>query len=93
MNNIDIKTSSEINIGIAKRFAAIRKRRKISQKDLAKKSGVTYASLRRFEETGDISLASLSKLAIALDISDELDNLFAEVPYDTIEELIRGQRR
>lgn len=91
MISIDIKTPTEITTGIAKRFSLIRKRRKITQKDLAKKSGVSYASLRRFEETGEISLISLSKLAIALDISEELDSLFSDVPFNSIEEVINGQ--
>ena len=61
MISLDIKTANEINNGIANRVQLIRKRRKISRNDLAKKSGVSYASIRRFEETGEISLISLSK--------------------------------
>lgn len=93
MISIDLKTPTEITTGIAKRFSLIRKRRKITQKDLAKKSGVSYASLRRFEETGEISLISLSKLSIALDISEELDGLFSDVPFNSIEEVINGQSK
>ena len=91
MISIDIKTPTEITIGIANRFSLIRKRRKITQKELAKKSGVSYASLRRFEETGEISLISLSKLAIALNLGEELDSLFSDVPFNSIEEVINGQ--
>lgn len=91
MISIDLKTPNEINLGIAARFSAIRKRRKISRKELAKKSGVSYASLRRFEETGEISLISLSKLAIALNLGEELDSLFSDVPFNSIEEVINGQ--
>lgn len=93
MISIDIKMPTEITTGIANRLSLIRKRRKITQKDLAKKSGVSYASLRRFEETGEISLISLSKLSIALDISEELDGLFSDVPFNSIEEVINGQSK
>lgn len=93
MISIDLKTPTEITSGIANRLSLIRKRRKITQKDLAKKSGVSYASLRRFEETGEISLISLSKLSIALDISEELDGLFSDVPFNSIEEVINGQSK
>lgn len=93
MINLDIKTANELNIGIASRLVSIRKRRSITQKQLSKLSGVSYASLRRFEETGEISLISLSKLAIALDVGDELDNLFAQVPFNSIEEVINGQSK
>ena len=91
MINLTQKTYSEINKDLAARLAKIRKRKKISQQELSIRSGVSYASLRRFENSGEISLASLAKLAIALDLDDELDNLFTHVPFDSIEEIIRGQ--
>ena len=39
-------------------------------------SGVSYGSVKRFESTGQISLLSLTKIAMALDIADELRNIF-----------------
>lgn len=91
MNTIVQKTPSELNIGIANRIKAIRKRRKISQKVLSQKSGVSFGSIRRFEKSGEISLISLSKIAIALGVDDELDELFSDVPFTSIEEVINGQ--
>ena len=91
MINLTQKTYSQINKDIASRLANIRKRKKISQQELSRRSGVSYASIRRFETIGEISLASLTKLAIALGLEDELDNLFVQVPFDSIEEIIRGQ--
>ena len=69
----------------------LRKRKKLSQKELAAKSGVSLGSLKRFEQSGEISLQSFTKLAIALGVEDELDNLFTEVPFESIEEVIREQ--
>ena len=80
-------TPTEINMGIAKRVRALRKRRKISQAKLSELSGVSLGSLKRFESTGEISLLSLTKIAIALDVEDELKSLFANVPFLTIEEV------
>ena len=80
-------TSTEINMGIAKRVRALRKRRKISQAKLSELSGVSLGSLKRFESTGEISLLSLTKIAIALDVEGELKSLFANVPFLTIEEV------
>ena len=91
MVNIFLKSASEINTEIAKRMARIRKRRKISQKELAERSGVSLGSLKRFEQTGDISLISLTKLAMALGLENELDGLFVDVPFDSIEEVINAQ--
>ena len=91
MVNIFLKSASEINTDIAKRMAGIRRRRKISKKELAKRSGVSLGSLKRFEQTGDISLISLTKLAMALGLENELDGLFMDVPFDSIEEVINAQ--
>ena len=67
---------------------AVRRRRKISQEKLSEKSGVSLGSLKRFERTGQISLLSLTKLAVALGMQQELERLFTEVPFLTIEEVI-----
>ena len=45
-------------------------------------------SIKRFEATGQISLISLTKIAMALDIADELRSIFTQVPYKNIQEVI-----
>ena len=70
----------------------IRKRRDLSQQVLAEKSNVSYGSIKRFETTGQISLISLTKLCIALDCVDEIKNLFTNVAYDSIEEVLRENK-
>lgn len=89
---LEFVTYYEKQLEIAKRFVLIRKNRKISQRRLSEISGVSYASIRRFEKTGDISLASLVKLALALQLYDDLDNLFKErKEYKSIEEVINDR--
>ncbi|MCM1154995.1 MAG: helix-turn-helix domain-containing protein [Roseburia sp.] len=85
------KTPGEIQTLLAGRIRAIRRRRKISQKKLSELSGVSLGSLKRFEQSGEISLISLIKIASALDLSRELEHLFEEVPPLSMEEIIRGQ--
>lgn len=80
-------TPYEINRGIASRLRVVRKRRKISQARLSEKSGVSLGSVKRFESTGEISLVSLTKLAIALGVENELKQLFSNVPYLTLDEV------
>lgn len=82
------KTPKEIEKQIAERIRAIRKRRKISQQKLSEISGVSLGSVKRFEQSGEISLLSLIKIAIALDISSELEHLFENVPPMSIEEIL-----
>lgn len=85
--NFLTKTPREIDQLIASRIRGIRKRRKISQKRLSEKSGVSLGSVKRFEQNGEISLISLTKIAIALEIEGELEDLFEEVPFLSIEEV------
>jgi len=86
------ETPEEINLELAKRVRRIRKRRDLSQEKLSVMSGVSYGSLKRFESTGQISLLSLTKIAMALGCIDEIKELFMKVPYRNIEEVIRESR-
>lgn len=86
------ETAEELDQKIADRIRLIRKRRKISQEKLSTMSGVSYGSIKRFESTGQISLLSLTKIAMALDVADELREVFREVPYRSIQEVINENR-
>ena len=86
------KTAEELDQKLAQRVRNIRKRRSISQEKLSSMSGVSYGSIKRFETTGQISLISLTKIAMALDIADELRNIFTHVPYKDIQEVINEGR-
>ena len=86
------ETAEELDLKLAQRVRNIRKRRSISQEKLASMSGVSYGSVKRFESTGQISLLSLTKIAMALDIADELRNIFSQVSYRDIKEVINETR-
>ena len=86
------ETPEELDQELAQRVRKIRKRRSITQEKLASISGVSYGSIKRFETTGQISLLSLTKIAIALDLADELRNIFTQVPYKDIQEVINETR-
>ena len=86
------ETPEELDQKLAQRVRKIRKRRSITQEKLASLSGVSYGSIKRFETTGQISLLSLTKIAIALDLADELRNIFTQVPYKDIQEVINETR-
>ena len=93
MNNINrialqFVTYDEKLIEIRDRLIQIRKNYKISQKELAKLSNVSYGSIRRFESTGEISFSSLVKIAVAMRLYDDLDNLFkVKNAYPSIDHL------
>lgn len=93
MINLYQKTWTEINNDIAQKIVRLRKRKKITQKQLAARSGVSLGSLKRFEQSGEISLQSLTKIATALDVENELEDLFNNVPFASIEEVINEQTK
>lgn len=92
MTRLQWETAEELNQALALRLKKLRKRRGLSQKQLSERSGVSYGSLKRFESTGQISLLSLTKLALALNCADELRSLFTSVAYNSIEEVVREQK-
>ena len=83
------ETPEEINLALAKRLSRIRKRRNLSQVQLSEKSNVSYGSIKRFETSGQISLLSLTRLCVALNCVDEIKNMFTQVEYGSIEEVLR----
>ena len=51
-------------------------------------SDVRFGSIKRFETTGQISLESLVKIAVALNCVDQIKELFNNVSYLSIQEVI-----
>ena len=88
---LNFKTPNEIQLEIAKNVREKRKKLKLTQEEFAKKSGVSFGSIKRFENTGEISLFSLVKIALVLNCEDEFLNLFKQKQYDSIEEIINGK--
>ena len=70
LNELVWETAEELDKKLAERIRRIRKRRSISQQELAVMSGVSYGSIKRFEGSGQISLLSLTKIAMALELTD-----------------------
>ena len=94
-----IKTLSELQnpLEIGRQLALrVRQRRldkNLAQEALAQKSGVSYASLRKFEATGEISLKSLIKIAIAMEMSDEFGTLFSGSAFASMDELLKVKKQ
>lgn len=90
-NLLHQKTPAEISKELAQRLKYRRKKMKISQSELAKLSGVSLGSIKRFETKYEIALISLIKIAIVLDTEGDFDNLFSKKVYNSIEEIINGE--
>ena len=59
---------------------------------VADKSGVAVSNITRFEQKGLISLKNLIGIAIALDYTSEIKNVFSQPKYSTMEELQQIKR-
>lgn len=86
-----LRSPADISMQIANRMQKKRKANKLTQIQLAEKSGVSLGSIKRFERLGEISLSSLVKIAFILDCEDDFDALFARKEYRSIQEVIDEQ--
>lgn len=80
---------------VALKHRSLRKSKKLSQSELAERSGVSLGSIKRFEQTGQISLESLLKLAHLLGRINDFDFLFvkneSEIPENLFSDKMRNQ--
>ncbi|MBO7338839.1 MAG: helix-turn-helix transcriptional regulator [Lachnospiraceae bacterium] len=90
MENYDqfLYAPSDVAKELAQRLKRIRKRKKITQKQLAARCNVSYASLCRFEQTGLISLEAFIKMTMELGVISEVRDLFTRPVYASIEEVV-----
>ena len=72
---------------LADRLCVLRLSKAWTRETLAKRSGVTAASLKRFENAGKASLELVLKTAHALARLDEFDKLFKAPPARSLAEL------
>lgn len=84
------KTPDLLMTGVAERVKQRRLEKGWTQNLLATKAGVSLASYRRFESSGEISLRSLVMLAFALEMTDEFENLFSRKAYQSIDDIIKA---
>ena len=88
-----IKTPSEISKALSNRVKQTRIRRSITQEELAERSGVSFGSVKRFEQTGEISLKHLIMISKVLRSSEQWDELFSLSNYESMEELLKEKEK
>ena len=95
MNNIiaiNIYTPTDVAMQIAARVKARRLELNLTQEGLATRAGVKFATYRRFEQTGEISLKGLLQIGFALNTLSEFDALFAQKQYQTLDDVLNEKR-
>lgn len=84
---LNILSPFEYLIQIAGNARAKRLSLNLSQYNLALRSGVSLASIKRFERTGKISLESLLKLALVLESLGSFNSLFVQTSFNSLASL------
>ena len=80
-----------IKTGLAARVRTRRREGKISQSELGRRSGVSFASIRRFETKGEISLTNLLRIAVVLGYENDFSKLFERKNYQSLDEIINAK--
>lgn len=78
---INIETPQDILLELCERFKSRRLALHFTQEGLAKRAGMSWSSLKRFEHTGQISFESLLKLALVLECLNEFSAIGKTVNY------------
>ena len=94
MNNImsfNILTPNDVAKQIAARVKARRLELNLTQEGMAARAGLKFATYRRIEQTGEISLKGLLQIGFALNILSEFDALFAQKQYQSLYDVLNEQ--
>lgn len=88
------KNPTDVLVDLPVKHKTLRKQMGLTQAELAKRSGVSLGSIKRFELTGQISLESLLKLAHVLNRLNDFELIFKPLDnLDRIEKLFSDKTR
>lgn len=88
----NIENPVDKSIQIATRVRERRLELNLTQEGLASRAGVKFATYRRFEQTGEISLRALLQIGFALNALSDFDQLFAQKLYQSLDEVLNEQK-
>lgn len=95
MNKIlsfSIENPNEVALQIAMRVKARRLELNLTQEGLASRAGVKFATYRRFEQTGEVSLRGLLQIGFALNSLSDFDGLFAQKQYQSLDDVLNERK-
>jgi transcriptional regulator with XRE-family HTH domain len=87
LDNYTIHNTDDIAKKLAADFRARRIEKNMTREQVAEKSGVAVSNIIRFEQKGLISLKNLIGIAMAMEYTSEIKNIFDQPKYSTMEEL------
>ena len=86
-SDTQLEGPAEVSRRLAERLRVERLRREWKQDTLARRSGVSLATIRRYERTGNTSVENLLKLCQALGLLDDFAVMLTPPPARTLAEL------
>lgn len=87
LENYTLDNADDIAKAMANDFRKRRIEKNLTREQVAEKANVAVSNIVRFEQKGLISLKNLIGIAMALEYTTEIKNIFAEPKYSTMEEL------
>lgn len=93
MSEYSLCTPEQVAEELAAKVRGLRLSRNWKQTTLAEKSGVTIATLRRFESTGKVSLENMLRMLFALNRLDDFTDLLELPSASSMAELEARQVR
>lgn len=90
---LSINMPGDIAALLAKRLRQCRLDHNWSREELSQRSGVTVASIRRFESKGEISLTRLLQLCFTLHALDGFENVLLTAEPTSIAEIEKDLRK
>lgn len=85
---LEILSSEGVALELAMRVKSSRLAQSLTQEGLARRSGVSFGTLKKFERTGRIALVSFIRLVFALGDEAALENLLLEKKFSSLEEVL-----
>ena len=90
---LSFMSSANVMLHVAGRARDRRLAQNLSRKTLAEKSGVTEASIKRFESTGEVSFLSLLKISNTLGCMEYFEQAFAPNEIVSLKDVVGKHRK
>jgi len=85
-------TADKLCLQVADKVRLRRLEMNLTQTGMAQRSGVNINTYRRFEKTGEIAFLNLVKIASVLEMTDDINRLFSQRKYNSIEDVINSNK-
>lgn len=90
---MELLIHTDIQEILADKIHHVRKKQKLSQKDISMRAGIPLSTYQRIEQEGEGSLKNFAKILVALNRADEINkilNVARDTPIEVYERINNG---